>query len=164
MHALALVQMIERAFSERPPPLRSEILSNPPGAHLEADQVADFFSGKPWVSIGLAVLQHDYRGDSSACLSFMNSIGFRYYLPAFMLIAVRAYSVADTCRDSAINELIPLAGYESWWMERVGGFTEQEKEAITQFLNFMQEFHGDDYPSRGPTEALQALKVAWKSG
>lgn len=53
----------------------------------EYGYVADFFRGRHWRDVTLESLK-DYAGPPDACLSFMSGAALRYYLPAFMLIAL----------------------------------------------------------------------------
>ena len=53
----------------------------------EYGYVAEFFRGRHWRDVTLESLK-DYAGPPAACLSFMSGAALRYYLPAFMLIAL----------------------------------------------------------------------------
>jgi hypothetical protein len=53
----------------------------------EYGYVTEFFRGRHWREITLESLK-DYAGPPDACLSFMSGAALRYYLPAFMLIAL----------------------------------------------------------------------------
>lgn len=53
----------------------------------EYGYVAEFFRGRHWRDVTLESLK-DYAGPADACLSFMSGAALRYYLPAFMLIAL----------------------------------------------------------------------------
>ena len=53
----------------------------------EYEYVTEFFRGRHWRNVTLESLK-DYAGPPDACLSFMSGPALRYYLPAFMLIAL----------------------------------------------------------------------------
>ena len=121
---------------------------------LEGLQVAQFFRGRKWKTITLAVFE-TYSGDSSACLCFMLPDGFRYYLPAYMLIAVDEYPDADVTADSAVYALTPPASLtEPLWRERSNLFSADQRTAIVAFLKFMETSRGTDYPVHSPRDAL----------
>ena len=157
-HTGELVAAIRDAFPHSPVPTRNDIWPKSRGRHLEADQVADFFAGKKWTEISLLSLQNEYIGDGSACLCFMNPKAFRYYFPAYMLIAIQDYDNADVIADSAVNALIPTPDLRSWWEERTSGLNAAQRSVITTFLHFMQEQHAEDYPCHGPKEALTSWR------
>jgi len=60
--------------------------------------VAEFFHDRHWRNVTLETLK-EYEGPANACYCFMSDTAFRYYLPAFMRIA--------------LDE--PLAGPRSEW-------------------------------------------------
>ena len=49
--------------------------------------VAEFFHDRHWRNVTLDTLR-DYEGPANACCSFLSAAAFRYYLPAFMRIAL----------------------------------------------------------------------------
>ena len=144
---------ILEGWSHAPYPGDDAIAYDQSGGHLECAQVAEFFRGKRWKDVTLAALR-SYRGDASACLAFMSPEAFRYYLPAYMLIALDDYAEADVIADSALNMLTPGELRESW-NERAKGFSQRQREAILSFLNYLDTHHGADYPVHGPKDALR---------
>ena len=155
MGADELRAQIERAWDATRYPGDDNIAYRQDGSHLECMQVADFFRGKSWKDITLQCLR-TYRGDGSACLSFMSPEAFRYYLPAYMLIALDNYGEADLIADSAVNALTPQprGPLQRFWEERVSEFTRDQKRAILAFLRHMAAAHEADYPAHGPKDAL----------
>ena len=148
--------LIEEAWASSEYPGDSKIAYDKAGYNLECKQVADFFRGKKWNNVTLSALRA-YRGDASACLHFMSATAFRYYLPAYMLIAIDDYSDADVVADSAVNALAPAAPgpLREFWVERVSGLSPKQSKAIVEFLSFMQAEHAEDYPVHGPKDALR---------
>ena len=153
-----LVQLIDAAFGNLPCPAEHAIGAHERGYCLETDQIVDFFSSKHWRVISATALWNDYVGDGSACLCFMSPEAFRFYLPTYMMIAIREYQDSDLMADSAINALLPSASAHSWWEKRVSVLTKQQREAAVAFLHYMQEHHADDYRVHGPTDALKYWK------
>ena len=139
--------LILEAWSDAPYPGDDAIAYDQSGRHLECALVAGFFRGKRWKDVTLAALR-SYRGDASACLAFMSPQAFRYYLPAYMLIAIDDYAEADVIADSALNMLTP-GELQEYWNERAKGFSQRQREAILSFLNCLDRHHGADYLSMG---------------
>jgi hypothetical protein len=76
--------------------------------------VTDFHRGKDWREITLRHLFDDYPGDQTACLAFMEPEGWRYYLPAYLLIALD-WNESDTVGDAIVGALThPSARVESF--------------------------------------------------
>jgi hypothetical protein len=148
--------LVERAWEGSVYPGDVNIAYDGEGHNLECIQVADFFRGKRWNDVTLGSLK-SYRGDASACLYFMSVDAFRYYLPAYMLIALDNYAEADVVADTAVNALTPqpLGPLQKFWAERLAGFSPKQREAIVAFLRFMASEHGEDYPLHGPKDALR---------
>lgn len=144
---------IVEAWSDARYPGDDAIAYDQTGRHLECTQVADFFRGKRWPQVTLAALR-GYRGDASACLAFMLPEAFRYYLPAYMLIALDDCAEADVIADSALDMLTPGEQRE-YWNERAMGFSKKQREAILSFLEYLDTHRGADYPAFGPKEALR---------
>lgn len=140
-----VVQLIRDTWADARYPGDDKIADDTSGYHLECNQVAAFFRGKDWHEITLRELAR-YDGDGSACLSFMSPSAFRYYLPAYMLIALEDYSDADVAAYSAIHCLNPqlntsLADFKA---KRFELFSADERQAIVAFLSFMQREHGQE--------------------
>ena len=156
MDAHVVKKVIETAWTKAPYPGDENLRGG--GGGLEAEQVADFLRGKEWKDVSLTSLQSEYVGDGSACLSFLSAAAYRYYLPAYMLIAVDHYDDADVIADSAWSSLSPSypEGSEMyvWWHDRVSGFSSEQIRAIVEFLRFMDSAHGEAYPLEGPKDAI----------
>jgi hypothetical protein len=145
--------------------------------------VAEFFKGKRWQDVTLEGLRNGYEGPPDACLCFMSGDALRYYLPAFMHIAMRDYASNDMVCEAAMSALTPptahpelfaaakregtpdehnpyaeanVARQRAWWDARVAGLAPAQREAIVAFLSYMQETHGADFAGSftGPAPAL----------
>lgn len=144
-------------------PLPAEAIGYPSeGLHLERDAVTQFFAGKSWEDISWDELLK-YKGDRSACLSFMSPEAYRYYLPSYMLVALDHYLESDVSADSAWWSLSPPTDtmLGQYWADRVAGFSRAQKEAILSFLQFMLHEHGSDYLSS--VENLRDAVAYWKN-
>lgn len=110
-----LRRLVEAAFAKRPYPGDDRIAdSDPRYEDYEGHAVTRFHRGKHWREITLPHLRGDYGGDASACLAFMTPDGWRYYLPAYLLIALDRKE-ADAIGDALIGNLThPRARAESF--------------------------------------------------
>jgi hypothetical protein len=193
LRAQDLLRQIRLAWEKMPYPGDDNLAGRTSGCPSEYSYIEDYFSGKHWTEITLDGLRRDYPGPEDACLSFMSPRAFRFYLPAFLSMAVQ---YRDQAPDSAVPALCPPrenaelyrlaeeahreAGLEDvsnpfapeqvrarrkWWNERTAGFGAQQRQAIVSFLEYMFQEHGDDYPATDRTlqEALDYWKQAVKS-
>jgi hypothetical protein len=144
-------------------PLPAEAIGYPgEGLHLERDAVVQFFAGKSWEEISWNELLK-YKGDCSACLSFMSPEAYRYYLPSYMLVALDHYLESDVSADSAWWSLAPPTDpmLNQYWVDRVVGFSQAQKEAILSFLQFILSEHSSDYASS--IEYIHNAVAYWKN-
>jgi hypothetical protein len=124
-------QLVEAAFASRPYPGDEGIAdSDPRYDSYEGHAVTAFHRGKRWQEITLRHLLDDYAGDPSACLGFMTPEGWRYYLPAYLLIAL-AWDEGDIVADATVGTLThPRARAESF--TRVADDLGLEPEAVLE--------------------------------
>ncbi len=82
--------------------------------------------------------------DSGQSLSFLTSAAFRFYLPGYLLAAVRHYRDADLIPMIIVHSLTAPAVRESNDMRRflrlADQFTPAQGAAILAFLNHMEEW------------------------
>jgi hypothetical protein len=146
---------IESAFEARPYPGDDRIAdSDPRYEDYEGHAVARFHRGKNWQKITLRHLRDVYGGDASACLAFMTAEGWRYYLPAYLLIALDRKE-ADAIGDAVIGNLThPRARAESY--ARVADDLGLEREEVlrAQTARFEERISGLD------AAEVQAVRAA----
>ena len=71
-------------------------------------------------------------------LSFLDPIGFRYYLPAYMVWTLKNHEQTGSMSDeSTVFALFISDGSRAYSMERFTMFTRQQAEAICAFLRFI---------------------------
>lgn len=91
----------------------------------------------------------------SEALSFLDPKGFRYYIPAYMIWAVRAYGdTASMSADAIVFHLKDLDGDFSFG--RLDLLSEPQRRAAAMFLLYISTEHGD----RDATEGV--LRLWWK--
>jgi hypothetical protein len=181
MDAASVRSLVESAFAERQYPGDERIgESDPRYPSYEGHAVAAFHRGKTWREITLTHLG-EYEGDSTACLAFMTPEGWRYYLPAYLLIALRP-DVAGAITDAVVGNLThPRARAESFtqvaidvglepeavlvgqterFVARVSGLTEAELDAARAVLRWLAAFEDAENERFGvavPNDARTAL-------
>ena len=103
MSADELIAEITRSFQAEPYPGDLHIVTNnAPGYDLESLQIRETFKVHTWQTMPDDLLLYE-----QAALSLLSPQGFKYYLPAFLCLAVRHYTAADALPDSLIFHLTP---------------------------------------------------------
>ena len=92
-------------------------------------------------------------------LSFLDPIGFRYYMPAYMLFTLKNYLHTDSMStDATIYSLGLSDSFREHTMERFNLFTRPQSEATYAFPRFMANYscgRADDDAAR------KALEQYW---
>ena len=179
---------IADAFAYRSYPGDDSIADADPRYHgYEGHAVTRFHRGKHWQEITLPHLREEYAGDATACLAFMTPDGWRYYLPAYLLIALE-WEKADAVGDAVIGNLthpraLPesyarvaddlglelesvLRGQVARFEERLSGLGEAELQAARALLAYVAERIDAEHRRLGhelPNAARTALE-SWTSG
>jgi|SRR5215472_9621308 len=52
-------------------------------------------------------------------------------------------------------DLLATGALVRWFLERASGFDSAQRRAIREFLEFMRDVHGDEFPQGQPETALQ---------
>ena len=135
----SLVQEIESAFSHVPYPGDNNIVYDISGHDLESVSIAEAFKGKHWKTLPSEFLRYH-----SSSLFFLSASGFRFYLPAYLLISILQFKVKDgfmIINDTIANLNPPQsAGVQmNYFLQKVHDFTPEQKLAVKHFLIFMQE-------------------------
>ena len=115
------------------------------------DTVA-IFAGKPWQALGVS----DLKGNPAP--SLLTPVGFRYYLPAMMLLSLEAPEELDLFPDSVISILAPPVGQsDEFHADRVTGFTDHQVGAIVEFLGFFEARERAEWAlaSMPPTDLIE---------
>ena len=155
-------QQVVRAFAHRPYPGDDRIAAGDERyADYEGHRVAAFFRGKDWREISYASLLNDYQGDASAALHFMLDDAARYYLPAFLLMAMdpEADDMAEHVSFVLTDPGPADAALSERFHARVAGFTSAEKAAIRAVLRYLADQDARRGEPVGPAAA--ALDSYW---
>jgi hypothetical protein len=92
-------------------------------------------------------------------LSFLNPVGWRYHIPAYMIWTIKNYKNSDSFTvDSTIYDFIlQEEKYLNWCMERFSLLTQEQSRAVAMFLKYMAE---DERYCDAPA-AKEALDKYW---
>lgn len=115
--------------------------------------VRENFTGKHWKEIPLDMLVR-YR-DS---LSILSSLGYRFYLPSWMIATLLHYGRVDEIPLQTLHSFSGR-GFYGWFIkDRVAGLNKDQRDVILEFLKFFHmvedeftlNYYGDEL-----TEAIQ---------
>lgn len=187
-HALCL--RINAEFGNTAYPGDEHIVYDNSGTHLECEEIKSALKGRHWHNVPFETLDQ-----LRSALPFLSPEGYRFYLPAFMIIAIiDLRRRADVIPDEVIHTLTlpeasdidrirelaklhpamqPFASDE-WeeilkkitatygtgapertFFERVSGFSAAQCKVIHEFLEYMRDVHGAEFPNREPEIAIE---------
>jgi hypothetical protein len=183
---------IAAAFSARPYPGDDRIATRHPRYEdYEGHAVARFHAGKRWPEITLDHLRTGYAGDPTACLAFMTPEGWRYYLPAYLTLALD-WEAADAIGDAVVSNVTHprapamaealarvardlgqpreemLRAHAARFEARVAGLSPAEAEAIRAVLGYLARRIDAAHAALGPpgralpNHARDALESWWE--
>jgi hypothetical protein len=136
--AESVIEAIRVAFGEVPPPDSYVHHSCSECADLEAA-----LRGRAWGEVSFEMLR-----EQRDRLPLLTGAALRYYLPAFMIAAIRRHRDADTMTASILSNV----------RRGAASFTDQELAAMRAFVAFVETHFGNDYPDALPRDALARLE------
>ena len=164
---------IDEAFGGMPYPGDEHIVTHNGGDDRcgDCEDIKNALKGRHWRDLSFESLDH-----LREALTFLSPEGFRFYLPAFMIILIMDYYRADITSIVVIGRLtLPCASdskgtnaqrfaeyyrsgeAEHWFFERVSGFNEAQSKVIRQFLEYMRDAHSEDESE----DAERAIERYW---
>lgn len=156
-----LLDIIKQNFATSPIP---EKIVERTGGGTEPQRVINLCSGKEWPEIDSQSARQVWGSSSvGEALFYMCDEAFRYYLPAFLTIAIQSNS---DDRQEICESIFTALGTQPSSVEDTGtlrpgidNFLPQEKFAVSQFLKYCQEqTPSDDYMSHNDW----LLSIYWK--
>ena len=154
-----VADQIDKAFADTP---------YPQGEHIGWDGIDDTLRGKHWRDIPLDIIIRE-RSE----LSFLTPAGFRFYLPAFMLAALRHYDEVNTLSGYLVASLSPepqkdlidptKPDYTDWLRKRVAPFKLDEAEAVWAFLKSCRLLHAVDFNNSPYGDLLDGALQFWEA-
>jgi len=104
------------------------------GPCWECEEMSAYFAGKPWQSLGGEALRCNGQADALFTVE-----AYCYFLPAYLLAAIREPRVLDVCLDHLAYRCGPKPG-ESWPAERLAHvlreLTSDERAAVHAYFAF----------------------------
>jgi len=156
-----LVELISKVFPSEPYPDESSIVTNRETVEgTEEYEIAQAFRGKSWKGIDSDTVRYH-----SVALAFFTPEASRYFLPAYMTLCITNYEEVDHATTALIGALkLPeedkITGLtRSRFLEITNEFTDEQKNAIAHFLEYISEVHGQDFPAHKPSIVLD---LYWK--
>ncbi|RLJ20787.1 hypothetical protein DJ031_04565 [bacterium endosymbiont of Escarpia laminata] len=157
-----LVKMITNAFSGSVYPGDDALVPHF-DRDLERQRIMEFFKRKRWEDLSFQSIDSGYQGEGSVCLYFMTTEALRYYLPAYMVITLDEFDDAEFFADTVVRTLTPPeAGSEDFkqFIAWAASFSQEQREAVKQYLLYMSENHADDFQLEGAPDI--ALNRFWR--
>lgn len=148
----AVRAMVEAAFRKESAPSADHIVDS---VCPEPMQIREYFSGKDWWVLTLKGLYDDYIGDPSACLTFMTPLGMKYYLPAYLLLAVEDYYEGDVLTLELSSRMRTYVREDD--MYGLSALNEEQKKAVAAAMSFIWQAYGDEEAE----EVLEILGQCW---
>jgi hypothetical protein len=141
MHATEVIHLIEDAWRDVVYPGDSKIFT--PDSYDDED-ITRYFRGTTWRGHDPAKL----RAHSSA-FTFFTPEAFHYWLPAFMIAAIKSPEEADV-----IVDYIPWSVSDSYAARRWPLFSQTQRQAVGAYLRFQIERFTD-----GVDDERKALSI-----
>jgi hypothetical protein len=160
---------IDEAFGGLPYPGDEHIVTHNCGDCGDCERTKSALKGCHWRDVSLERVENVREA-----LTFLSPEGFRFYLPAFMIISLMDYDRADIIVIVVIGRLtLPCASDfdrtneqrfadyyrsgegEHWFVERVSGFDETQSKVIRQFLGYMRDAHSEELLSEDAEKAIE---------
>lgn len=148
-----LQRCVEEAFADSSYPGDDNIATNPECCD-ECRDTDDFFRGRHWRELADSgeKLQFGWGG-----LSFLTPEAWRFYIPAYLLVSLRAGEYAEEAAWSALSALSPSrdGSLVDYFNERASGFTRTQQKCLAAYCAAFYELEPDD-------ETYQAAAAFWK--
>ena len=129
----SVIAELTTAFADLAQP--GELVPATPWRDLEREDLQADFAGRHWNSLDAAFLRR--HADS---LPLLSAAAFRFYLPAYLLAAVRIPEQVDLVPFAVVRGLTEPASdspQRSWFHERVDPLTAPQRRAIRHALEYL---------------------------
>jgi hypothetical protein len=163
LDAETLCRRIHDSFGPLPYPGDDRLVT---GNYYEDERILRLLKGFHWQEVSW--LNLDQLRDA---LLYLTPEGFRFYLPAFMIICIQDFYRADVTVHYVMNGLTLTRAadarwnpsraeeYERYWrncfFERVSGFNAPQAKVIREFLEHMRDVYGEEFHRQEPQTALE---------
>lgn len=126
-----LVQKIEAAFADAVYPGDDNLVNlyHDDVFCQECAEIHKTFKGRRWQTITKDVLTRNHEA-----VFLFRPDAYRYYLPAFLIAALRQLKTSDNLPPSTVFSLSPIDKETDYFKSRIRGFTAEQKQVIREFL------------------------------
>lgn len=129
-----LINDIKVAFKDEEYPGDLQLVYDNTEYHLECMEIKKAFNGKFWYN-----LSENFLYEERESLFFFSKKGFKYYLPAFMIVAVEKSKEMDTLPDTIIHKLTLPAEIDTLLLANIIKRTSLDKQfSQIDFLQILQ--------------------------
>ena len=158
-----LIDLIYSVFDKVPFPGNGMIASS---GYDEPQEVQLSFKDTKWQDVSTEFLFSKFCYGGNAVLCFMTKRAFRYYYPAFMLIAVKDYYNDKAPSDEAIFATLLVGNTkEDLKASQFSEFSDDELRVVALFMKYMLDTYPEEYDigcDLVPTYELpDAIKGFW---
>ncbi len=149
----SVIRAIEMAFAKNPCPADDGLLH--PQCMDDGD-IKDFYGRTTWLDVPDEII--DYN---NASLCFFSPEAYRFYLPAYLIWALRIFDSSDSWTvDSTIYSLTPGEGdLRQFSLSKYALLDAAQRRAVLAFLEYLAE-HGS---GKVDQEAIQVAMNYWTS-
>ena len=137
---------IDEAFGEMLYPGDEEIVTHNRGDCWECEDIKNALKGRHWLDVSFESLDNAHEA-----LIFLSPEGFRFYLPAFMIISIMDYYRADVIPGNVIRRLtLPCASDLSdfeWTRDQIDAYPAMEPFSSIDWERVKEQiarFYGSD--------------------
>lgn len=126
----------------------------------EGNQVATFLQGKKWNEINYESICTTYPGDQSAIIHFLSDEGFRYYLPAFLMMALNPTEAREMI-DSLVSALTFTSDSSNTnrFENRITALSKEQQKVVINVLRFLAKHYNEyKFPDNPAQSALQTIE------
>jgi hypothetical protein len=152
-----VIRDIGAAFADVAYPGDDQLVYDNSGRHLECTQVREVFRGRSWRDLDLETLRRN-----ASALFFFTPAAYRYYLPAFLIAAVRDFERADVIPDTIVCTLKKPkdSGEDAMlFQQRIEGLSEPQRNAVRSFLSHLATTHAGSDPLGDYQDTLRSYWI-----
>lgn len=152
--AASLREMLYDAFADTFAPGVDEIVPDYWDFDLERTEIRNAFAGRAWHEIPAGML-----AEHRQALFFLTPSAWSYYLPAYMLATIDAYSEADSALTEVVGSLTPNCDpeIEAIRKERLAALTERQRDLLSRFIEWAADEHPEDIDDDEREKIISAI-------
>jgi hypothetical protein len=142
MNENELKQKILTAFALTKCPDERNLVYDNSSHNTEGNEIKRFFCGKTVQELRVST---DLLVANSQSIFFLTEEAYRYYLPAFILCTLDNWNASDSIPQAVLYSFLPD---ENTQKSSLDYFSDSEKCAITDYVDFVFKAYGDEFPDQ----------------